>query len=118
VNANGSNDDEMPSLPLADWGALEAATRKELLTRLDAWRDDLARREAILLARIQAGRQLPRLNQISKVMITSTSCIAPTAKPTPAHSTGRGFTKISSTPCAGSLDQRHRHSPRRPGFAH
>ena len=42
---------------------LEAATRKELLTRLDAWRDDIARREAILLARIKAGRQL---NQTSK----------------------------------------------------
>jgi hypothetical protein len=50
-----------------EFAELEAATRKELLTRLDAWRDDLARREAVLLARIRAGRQSARLNQNSKL---------------------------------------------------
>jgi hypothetical protein len=50
-----------------EFAELEAATRKELLTRLDAWRDDLARREAVLLARIRAGRQSARLKQNSKL---------------------------------------------------
>ena len=65
MNSGGSNDDggEMPSCTLGEWTALVAATRKGLLTRLDAWRADDARREAFLLARIRAGRQL---NQTSK----------------------------------------------------
>jgi hypothetical protein len=66
MNSGGSNqdgDDEMPSLSIAQWEPLMARTARELLAGLDAWRADDARREAFLLARIKAGRQL---NQTSK----------------------------------------------------
>jgi hypothetical protein len=64
VNTNGSNDDEMPSLSLAEWDALIAQTSRELLERLDRWKDDDARREAFLLARIRAGRQLNETSRL------------------------------------------------------
>jgi hypothetical protein len=53
----------MPSLSIAQWEPLMARTARELLAGFDAWRADDARREAFLLARIKAGRQL---NQTSK----------------------------------------------------
>jgi hypothetical protein len=61
VTTTKKNDDE--SISLDEWEMLEAATRKQILGRLDAWRADDARREAFLLARIRAGCQL---NQAEK----------------------------------------------------
>jgi hypothetical protein len=48
VNANESNDDEMPSRSLAEWDALMTETARGIRSRLDAWRADDQRIEAIL----------------------------------------------------------------------
>jgi hypothetical protein len=48
MNTGGSNDDEMPSLSLADWDALVAQTSRKIRSRLDAWRAENQRIEAIL----------------------------------------------------------------------
>jgi hypothetical protein len=53
---------------LAEWMALQAETRKEILERLDAWRAEDTKREAILIACICAGKESARrkgLNQSS-----------------------------------------------------
>jgi hypothetical protein len=47
MNSSGSNDDEMPSLSLAEWDALVAQTSRKTLGRLDAWRAENQRIEAI-----------------------------------------------------------------------
>jgi hypothetical protein len=47
MNSSGSNDDEMPSLSLAEWDALVAQTSRKIRSRLDAWRADDQRIERI-----------------------------------------------------------------------
>jgi hypothetical protein len=59
MNAGGSNhgDDDIPSLALPEWNALVAKTSRELLERLDRWKNDDQRIERIFaeLKRRPAG---------------------------------------------------------------